>query len=149
MRDSPVRVFALSALLLVAPFSRFTLGQVSGTSAPCGQIDGKTAKDIRNVETFCAQRITKDSVVGAYAMESLLRLKVSRPIADQMETDALKTSKLLQTWITAWKQISGSNSVTIKVESGYNEIAKGETKILSGNEVTAITIPVIPTPVTR
>ena len=142
-------VLALSALLVVALFSRPTFGQVTGTSATCGPIHGKTAKDVQNLTTFCAQRIARASVLEVYAMDSILRLKVSRSVADQMEKDPSRTSKLLQTWTAAWKQISGSNSVTVTVESGYNEMAKGETKILSGDEVTAITIPVIPTPVTR
>ena len=37
--------------------------------------------------------------VWAYAMSSILRIKVSRPMADQMRADRLTAEQLVKTWM--------------------------------------------------
>ena len=103
----------------------------------CGHIGGKTQQDLRNVEEFCSVGITTGATEGAYAMGSLLWIKLTRPMADQIRAaDSLDAESLVRSWMRRWKQLSGSRSVTVTVEWREIEIAKGETTLLSGDKVT-------------
>ena len=113
------------------------LAQASDQTATCGPIAGRTQSDLRNVRQFCAGYVPANrAVVGAYAMSSILRIKVSRPMADQMRADRLTAEQLVKTWMRAWKINSASRSVTITVEWMDVEIAAGQTSVLRGDEVT-------------
>lgn len=130
----------LATVVILAAFAlsgAVTSAQVSGKSDTCIQVEGKTAKDRDNALAFCKAGVPKDlGVTGAMAMESLLWLKVSRPTANLMMADPLSTEQIVKNWMGAWKKLSGSKAVTVYVEWGDVEIAKGDTTLFSGDKVT-------------
>ena len=73
---------------------------------------------------------------GAYAMDSLLWIKIPKSIADAFLADRLMAEQLIKVWMKGWKQESGRQTVTIYVEWGDVEIARGETTIFSGDKIT-------------
>jgi hypothetical protein len=133
---------SMRSALLLGPLVVATLGssvaaQVSGTSPTCGPVNGKTTKDRNNAMAFCAQAVPKDlNVQGAIAMDMLLWVKISRPVANIMRADRLTTEQVVKNWMRTWKGISGSQSVTVHVEWQDVEVAKGDTTILRGDVVT-------------
>ncbi len=109
----------------------------SGRSPKCGPVIGKTQQDLRNVEEFCSVGIPAGAVEGAYAMGSLLWIKITRPMADQLRAaNSLDAESLVRNWMRGWKQLSKSKAVTVTIEWRDIEIAKGETTLLSGDKVT-------------
>lgn len=78
----------------------------------------------------------KSTVEGAYATDSLLWVKVTRVMADQMAHDRLSTEQLVKTWMRGWKQITGRKAVTVTIEWRKVEIAKGQTTITGTDRVT-------------
>ena len=127
----------LSLVMLIGGLSAMTASaQINGRSATCGSISGKTQADLANVRTFC-EKIPKElTLVGAYSMESLLWIKVNRELADGMRRDRLSSENIMRHWMKAWKEISGSAAVTIRVEWQEVEIVKGETTLWSGDQIT-------------
>jgi len=121
-------------LTLLAP--SIALAQVAGKSPTCGPVSGKSAKDLANLLTFCKKGVTKGVAVGAYAMESLLWIKVPKDVADAFVQDRLTAEQLMKLWMKGWQQESGSRAVTIYVEWKDVEIAKGETTVFSGDKIT-------------
>lgn len=119
-----------------APAPDPTAAATSAMSPTCGEVHGKTAEDLQNALAFCERGITKGVTEGAVAMSSILWLKVPREIADEMRADTLTTEQLVKTWMRGWKQHSGSEAVTVFVEWQDVEIAKGETTVFSGDQVT-------------
>ncbi|MCY4584531.1 MAG: hypothetical protein OXB98_00685 [Bryobacterales bacterium] len=107
-----------------------------GRSETCGPVVGKTAKDLRNLQTFCSQGIPKGAVVGAYAMGPLLWIKVSRLMAEGLRADRLSAEQLVRNWIRGWKSNSDSRAVTVTVEWRDVEIAKSQTTWSGKDEVT-------------
>ena len=107
-----------------------------GQSETCGPVIGKTAKDLKNLKTFCSQGISKGAVVGSYAMGPLLWIKVSRSMAEGMRADRLSGERLVRLWMKGWKINSESKTVTVTVEWKDVEIAAGKTTFRSGDEVT-------------
>ena len=69
-------------------------GSASGRSPTCGPINGKTKQDLSNVKKFC-EAVPDGVAVGAYAMESLLWVKISRAMAQQMRTDRLTAEQVV------------------------------------------------------
>ena len=68
-------------------------------------------------------------------MGSLLWLKVTRPMAAEIRgADSRDVEKVVLVWMKGWKQLSGSESVTVSVEWQDVEIATGQT-LLSGDKV--------------
>jgi hypothetical protein len=133
----------IHALIAVVGITSFALGDaataqtVSGRSATCGPINGKTQKDMQNVQTFCTGVISRElGVETAFAMTSILWVQVRRDIADAMLSDRLTTERIVKQWISSWRSVSGSKAVTVYVRWGDVEIAKGETTILRGDQVT-------------
>ena len=109
----------------------------SGRSPKCGPVIGETQQDLRNVEEFCSVGIPAGAVEGAYAMGSLLWIKITRPMADQLRAaNSLDAESLVRNWMRGWKQSSKSKAVTVTIEWRDIEIAKGETTLLSGDKVT-------------
>ena len=106
-----------------------------GRSETCGPVIGKTAKDLRNLQIFCSQGIPKGAVVGAYAMGSLLWIKVSRRMAEGMRADRLSAEQLVRNWIRGWKRNSNSKAVTVTVEWRDVEIAKSQTTWSGKDEI--------------
>jgi hypothetical protein len=124
----------LPALLLVEPF--LASQSIMGPSPTCGPVNGKSSIDRQNVLTFCKENIVKGTVVGAEAIESLLWIKVSRDMADQMRADRLNTEQIVKNWMTEWRKITGSKAVTVYVKWEDVEIATGGNTALSGDRVT-------------
>jgi hypothetical protein len=69
-------------------------------------------------------------------MESLLWLKVSKPMANAMLADKLQAEQLVRSWMKGWRTVSGQPVVTIYVEWMDVQIAKGDTTLLRGDQVT-------------
>ena len=105
-------------------------------SEMCGQIIGQTAEDLRNLQEFCSDYISKGAVSGSYAAESLLWIKVPREIAEVMQADRLGTEQLVRSWMQGWKNKTDRNAVTVTVEWRDVEIAVGETSWSGRDEVT-------------
>ena len=57
-------------------------------------------------------------------------------MAEQMLADRLTSEQVVLNWMRGWKQLSGSSSVTVTVEWGDVQIAKGQTTLFSGDKVT-------------
>ena len=107
----------------------------SGRSETCGPITGQTKQDLENVQAFC-RAVPEGAAVGAYAMQSLLWVKVTRSMAEAMRADRLSAEQLVKTWMTGWKSLSGSGAVTVQVEWRDVLIAEGQTTLFSGDRVT-------------
>lgn len=110
--------------------------QETGTSPTCGPVSGKSKADLAHVLSFCKNGVTDGVAVGAYAMESLLWIKVPRSVADAFMADRLTAEQLMRVWMKGWKQESGLKAVTIYVEWEDVEIARGETTVVSGDKIT-------------
>ena len=100
-------------------------GSISSRSPTCGQINGETFQDLDRVRTFC-ESLPMDTVASAYATESALLLRVSRPMAEQ----------LVRTWMRDWKQLIGSQSVTVTIRWGDIRLARGHTTPSGRDQVT-------------
>ena len=74
-------------------------------------------------------------VEGAVANETILVIKVDRDMATVMRTKARDTERLILAWMRGWKELTGRSAVTVTVQSGTVEIAKGQTGF-SGDRVT-------------
>ena len=120
---------------LVVPAPVVAQQSFSGRSETCGPISGQTKQDLQNVEAFC-RAVPEGAAEGAYAMQSLLWVKVTRAMAEAMRADRLSAEQLVKTWMTGWKSLSGSKAVTIQVEWRDVQIAEGETTLFSGDRVT-------------
>jgi hypothetical protein len=132
---------ALACGLLLVASTFLALAQtgksVSGKSETCREAVGQTQQDVNNALAFCKGSIPKDlDVQGVMAMESLLWVEITRQVANVMMADKLTTEQVVKNWMSAWKKHSGSKSVTVYVEWGDVEIAKGDTTIFSGDKVT-------------
>ncbi len=126
----------ISVILLSASLASVA-AQVSGSTRTCGPVNGKTAQDRDNAIRFCAASVPKDlQVQGVMAMESILWVKVSRPLANLMRADRLSAEQVVKNWMGAWKSISGSKAVTVYVEWQDVKIAEGSTTLLRGDVVT-------------
>lgn len=117
------------------PSPVFAQQSFSGRSEMCGPIAGQTKQDLQNVQQFC-RAVPEGVAVGAYAMESLLWVKVTRNMAEAMRADRLSAEQLVKHWMTGWKSLSGSEVVTIQVEWRDVLIAEGQTTLFSGDRVT-------------
>ena len=120
----------------VEPLKPPQKGPFHDTSPTCGSISGKSRVDLQNVKRFCSEGIPEQIVVGAYAMEEILWVKVSQTIAQAMLDDTLRAERLIKTWMRGWKKMTGSEVVMIYLEWGDVEIANGQTTAFSGDKVT-------------
>ena len=120
---------------LVVPAPVVAQQSFSGRSETCGPITGQTKQDLQNVQAFC-RAVPESAAIGAYAMQSLLWVKVTRDMAEAMPADRLSAEQLVKTWMRGWKSLSGSKAVTIQVEWGDVQIAEGRTTLFSGDRVT-------------
>ena len=126
------RAKAASARALAAREAR----AAAARSSPCGEIAGQTAEDVGYVRRFCAQGIAEGMLRGAYASESMLVMKLaSADMARIMRTRRLDTETLILNWMRGWRSVTGRRAVTVIVEWGDVEIAKGQTR-MSGDQVT-------------
>ena len=134
-----VSILALSILTIAVPTSiPQEQKSFSGRSKTCGPIVGKTAQDLQNVKVFC-EAISEDfarEIVGSYAMESLLWVKINRGLANAMLADRLSTERVVKKWMRRWKNLSKSKAVTVWVEWLDVQIAKGDTTLFSGDKIT-------------
>ena len=103
-------------------------GIVSGFSPTCGSIVGQTREDLNNVRQFC-KNITDGSVEGVVGAESLLVIKVDREMAYVMQARAMETEQMILAWMRGWKTLTDRRVVTVTVEWGDVEIAKGQTTL--------------------
>lgn len=127
---------ALGAGLLAVLCAPTVFAQETGTSPTCGPVIGKSKADLAHVLSFCKKGVTDGVAVGVYAMESLLWIKVPKSVADAFLADRLTAERLMRVWMKGWKQETGGKAVTIYVEWGDVEIARGQTTVLSGDKIT-------------
>ena len=107
----------------------FAQQSYSGRSETCGPIVGQTNQDLQNVQQFC-RVVPEGAAVGAYAVESLFWVKVTRNMAEAMRADRLGAEQLVKHWMTRWKSLSGSEVVTVKVDWRDVLIAEGQTTVI-------------------
>ena len=110
------------------------LGSFSGGSPTCGPIGGQTLQDLDKVRIFC-EALPKDTTVGAYATDSVLVVRVSRAVAEQIRTDRARAEQLVLTWMSDWRRVSGFQSVTVTIRWEEIRLARGRTTP-SGDQVT-------------
>lgn len=110
--------------------------QESAQSQTCGPVSGKSKDDLAHVLSFCKKGIPTGVTSGAYAMESLLWIKVPKATADAFLTDRLGFEQLVKVWMKGWKQETDRKAVTVYVEWGDVEIARGETTLRGDEKVT-------------
>lgn len=135
--DMPIAALLLGLLVVASTPSAQGSKSVSAKSETCREAVGKTQRDLDNALAFCKQSVPKDlNLQGVIAMESLLWVKITRSLANVMMADKLTTEQVVKNWMSAWKKHSGSKAVTVYVEWGDVEIAKGDTTIFSGDKVT-------------
>ena len=131
---------ALAALVSVVAHSqtvrlvRTASGAYTGTGGHCREVVGQTREIAQNVASMC-ETLPDRLFSGAYAIESLLFLKVPRSIAEIMLRNKTGTENLMLRWMKDWKRISGYQVVTITVEWGEIVIAEGQTTVLRGDVV--------------
>ena len=82
--------------------------------------------------------IAEGLTTGAYSSGGLLWVKVPENIALYMVANRLVTEQLVRQWMPLWKQISDWSAVTIYVEWEDVEIARGETTVFRGDQVTVL-----------
>ena len=132
---------ALVALVSATAYSqttqlvRTTSGAYTGRSAHCGEIAGGTREIAQNVALMC-EALPDRIFSGAYAIETLLFLKVSQNMAGIMLRSDLQTERLMLLWMKEWKRITGSAVVTITVEWGDVMIVEGQTTVFRGDVIT-------------
>lgn len=110
--------------------------QETGTSPTCGPVSGKSKEDLTHVLNFCAKGVPDGIAVGAYAMESLLWIKFPKGVAEDFLANRLMAEQLMSVWMEGWKQESGQSIVTIYIEWGDVEIARGESTVFNGDKIT-------------
>lgn len=118
------------------PDAQASTGPFSAELRTCGSLVGDTPQDLQNAQAFCTKAVTEGVVVGVQAMESLLWVKVNRGFADAMRRDRQSGEQLVRTWMKGWRAVSGRTSLTVHVQWRDVEIAKGDSTIFSGDEVT-------------
>jgi hypothetical protein len=129
-----VTVVGLVILFCASPGSAQTFSAKSGT---CQEALGRTQKDLNNALAFCQKVVPKEmDIQGVTANDSLVHIKVVRGLANSLMADKLGAEQTVKVWMNTWKNISGSKAVTVFVEWGDVEVAKGQTTILSGDKVT-------------
>lgn len=109
---------------------------LSEKSKTCGTVTGPTEPDVNRAVMFCDQGVAAGMVVGVIADGPVLTIKVTREGADAMRGDRLSGEQLVKTWMRGWKNLSQSQAVTVDVEWEQVTIAKGQTTITSGDQVT-------------
>ena len=122
--------------LISKPSTAIEKGPFEDASPTCGSIIGKSKNDLSNVKLFCREGIPEGVVVGAYSMEMMLWVKVNQETAHALSSNTLRSENIIRAWMKGWKKITRSEVVTIYVEWGDIEIAKGQTTAFSGDEVT-------------
>lgn len=109
----------------------------SPTFGACKTARGSTGKDLNNALAFCRQVVLKEmDIQGVIANDSIVHIKVVRDFANALMADRLSAEQLIIQWMSSWKTISGSSAVAVFVEWNDVEVAKGQTTLLSGDEVT-------------
>lgn len=132
-RPAPAAVPSAAAVIEPTPPPSVT---ASGPST-CGNIGGESSIDKDRVRTFCERMIPSDlGVTSARGYETLLWIQVPREVAAGMRADRLSTEQIVKNWMRGWKQLAGSQAVTVYVKWQDVEIAKGDTSVFSGDVVT-------------
>ena len=132
-----MRLFAIT-VLIVAAAAALAVAEVesySGTSPTCGQIIGDSPKTLEALRSFC-ENLPEGAVVGAYAMDMMLFVKVDRDMAIAMLADTLSLEQIVLLWMKGWKLESENRIVTVTIEWGDVEIAKGQSTAFRGDQVT-------------
>ena len=69
-------------------------------------------------------------------MGSMLRLKVDQDYARDLMDDRLSTETIVRHFMNKWKVYTKSPAVTVYIKWDNIEIAKGQTTMFSGDQVT-------------
>lgn len=129
MRLFAVMMFVTTVAALAAAES------YSGISPTCGQIIGDTPGTLEEVRSFC-EHVPEGVVIGAYALDMLLFIKVDEIMARAMLADTLTLEQIVRLWMKGWKIESDNTIVTVTIEWGDVEVAKGQSTAFRGDQVT-------------
>lgn len=110
-------------------------GVQTGHSPTCGPISGQSRDDLNNLSEFCRLGVA-GGVESASAAESLLWLKVNEEMAIVMTANRLQTEQLMRSWMRGWRAVTDRTAVTVTIEWGNVEVAKGRTTLSGGDRVT-------------
>ena len=124
VHHASLRATLLIGLLAASSASVFG-AVVSGRSPECGPIVGEVAEDLAHVKVFCTKAKMGGVAVSAYASGSLLWVKVSKEVADEMRSDRLMGEQAVKMWTKIWVEASGESVVTVYVKWMDVEIAEG------------------------
>jgi septal ring factor EnvC (AmiA/AmiB activator) len=108
----------------------------SANTRTCGPIAGMTATELGQVRRFCDAWTEPGLIVGAYAGESMMVLKISADVAAEFRDDRFFAERFVRLWMNAWKTVSDRRVVTLVVEWGDVEIARGQTTGAGTDRVT-------------
>lgn len=136
--DAPeVRGAVLALLVAIYAMHIVFAAQKSGSSPTCHQIEGKTPTDYERVVKFCSAAIPQAlDVQGVIAMDSLMWIKIGRPLANVMLRDRLTTEQIVKNWMKAWRSLTNGQVVTVTVQWQDVDIAVGDTTLFGGDRVT-------------
>ena len=110
---------------------------MQGSSPTCGPLVGEKQHDVDRLQRFCNIAVPDSGlVIRAFAKDTLLWVKVTKEIALYMVGHRLETEQLVFNWMASWKVLNDSSAVTIVIEWGDVEIARGQTSLLRGDRVT-------------
>lgn len=138
MTSAMMRMSALGLALVVALTPTSVMALHSEDSPTCRKAYGESKEDLDRALTFCADTITDNIsgfIEGVIAQQTILTVKVDRRLADGLVRDRLSTESIVKAWMRAWKKLTDSKAVTVYVEWGDVQIAKGETTLFSGDVV--------------
>ena len=108
----------------------------SAKSATCVEVHGHTPTDRDRALAFCARGVSSGTVTGVIAMDTLLWLKVTPAIAGAMRQDRVASEQLVKNYLRGWRFHTGRNAVSVYLELGDVELARGETTLLGSDAVT-------------
>ena len=109
---------------------------LSAASPICVEVVGQNQQELDQGLAFCATGVPRGVVTGLIVKDSLLFVIVTRGTADTIRTDRMQAERLVKSWMSGWRSITGKTSVTVQVELDDVEVAKGETTIAGGDQVT-------------
>lgn len=135
-----IESFPASVMAVWLAMSLFASGAPQATGGPsptCHQVEGKTTADYERVLKFCSVAVPPAlDIQGVIAMDSLLWIKIGRPLANVMRQDKLSAERVVKNWMTVWRSLTGRPSVRVTVQWQDVDVAVGDTTIFSGDRVT-------------
>ena len=106
---------------------------IAGKSPTCGEI-AAAENQMDRVKRFCNLYIAT-GVAGVDAFESILTVKVTHDLAQEMLANRLLAEQILLKWLRGWLIYSHHETATVMVKLGSVKLATAQTTAFSGNKV--------------